>query len=214
MLLEDTGYNGAPAASAVGQVIDAWLAEQGKASIELVVVNSHAHGDHTGGNGQFQGQPGTTVVGTSVAAVSDFFGIDNWPGDVGSIDLGNREIEVIPLPGHQSSHIALFDANEGLLLTGDTLYPGRLYIADFPTYVQSIGVVADRFEAEQICHVFGTHIEMTQNAGVDFEFGADEHPNERALDLGWEHVLELRDALDAMDAPQLEVHDDFIIYPL
>jgi hydroxyacylglutathione hydrolase len=65
-----------------------------------------------------------------------------------------------------------------------------------------------------VCAVLGTHIEMTDQPGVDFDFGADEHPGERELWLGLEHLVELRDAVVAMDTPMIEVHDDFIIYPL
>ena len=122
VLLEDTGYNGVDVASVVGEVIDGWLAEQGRDSIELVVVNSHGHGDHVGGNNQFQGAANTTVVGFDVASISDFFGIDNWREEIVEYDLGGRVLDVIPIPGHQSAHVAFFDRNEGLLFTGDTLF--------------------------------------------------------------------------------------------
>lgn len=214
VLLEDTGYNGVDVASVVSGIIDARLAERGQESIELVVVNSHGHGDHVGGNAQFQGLPNTTVVGFDVPSISSFFGIDNWREEVAEYDLGGRVLDVIPIPGHQSAHVALFDRAEGLLLTGDTLYPGRLYIQDFPTYVASVERMVAHVESQEVCRVFGTHIEMTDQPGVDFDFGADEHPGERALELGLEHLVELRDAVVAMDEPVQEVHDDFIIFPL
>jgi hypothetical protein len=100
------------------------------------------------------------------------------------------------------------------LLTGDTLYPGRLYIDDFPTYVESIHRLVDTVPEQDVCQVLGTHIEMTQMPGVDYPFGADEHPDEHVLELTWDHLVELRDAVDAMAFPQIEEHDDFIIYPL
>jgi hydroxyacylglutathione hydrolase len=214
VLLEDTGDGGIPIAETVYGIIDEWLAANGRESIELVVVNSHAHGDHVAGNPMFEGMPGTTVVTPSVAGVSDYFGIDDWPTQSVEFDLGGRVIDVIPIPGHQTSHIALFDRNEGLLLTGDTLYPGRLYIADFDSYVESIHRLVDTVPETDVCHVLGTHIEMTQTPGDDFPFGADEHPNEHVLELEWAHLVELRDAVDAMDVPQIEAHDDFIVYPL
>lgn len=214
VLLEDTGYNGVQVASVVTDIIDGWLAEQGRDSIELVVVNSHGHGDHVGGNNQFQGLPNATVVGFDVPSISNFFGIDNWREEIVEYDLGGRVLDVIPIPGHQSAHVAFFDRAEGLLFTGDTLYPGRLYIQDFPTYVSSIERMVDHVESQDVCWVFGTHIEMTDQPGVDFDFGADEHPNERELQLGLEHLVELRDAVVAMDQPEQEVHDDFIIFPL
>ena len=214
VLLEDTGDGGIPIAEVVYGIIDDWLAEQGRASIELVVVNSHAHGDHVAGNPQFEGQPNTVVVTPSVAGVSDYFGIDDWPNQSVPFDLGGRIVDVIPIPGHQQSHIALFDHATGMLLTGDTLYPGRLYIDDFDAYVASVGRLVDTVPEADVCHVMGTHIEMTDMAGVDFDFGADQHPGEHVLELEWAHLVELRDAVDAMQSPQIEIHDDFIVYPL
>jgi glyoxylase-like metal-dependent hydrolase (beta-lactamase superfamily II) len=215
VLLEDTGDGGIPVQSTVQAVIDGWLEEHGRTSIELVVVNSHAHGDHVAGNDQFEGQPSTTVVGYAVSDLQAFFGIGSWPDDVAEYDLGDRIVDVIPIPGHQSAHIALYDRTEGLLLTGDTLYPGRLYIADFPEYVQSIGRVADFVAGQDVCHVLGTHIEMTTTPGVEIPFGSTMHANEHALPLTVDHLLELRDAVEAMgNDPMYEIHDDFIVYPL
>ncbi|MBX7077983.1 MAG: MBL fold metallo-hydrolase [Nannocystaceae bacterium] len=214
VLLEDTGAGGIAVANMVGTVIEEWLAAHGRSSIELVVVNSHAHGDHVAGNPQFEGLPGVTVVTPSVAGLSQYFGIDSWPDDVVQFDLGGRVLDIIPIPGHQQSHIAIFDRGSGLLLTGDTLYPGRLYIEDFTAYRTSLARLVDHVDPTAVCHVMGTHIEMTQTPGVDFEFGADEHPDEHVLQLDWTHLLELKAAVDAMDTPQIEIHDDFIVYPL
>jgi hydroxyacylglutathione hydrolase len=38
----------------------------------------------------------------------------------------------------QSDHIAIFDERTGILLTGDTVYPGNLYIRNWETYKASI----------------------------------------------------------------------------
>jgi hydroxyacylglutathione hydrolase len=214
VLLEDTGHGGIPIGQVVYDIIDEWLAENGRTSIELVVVNSHAHGDHMQGNPSFMGQPNTTFVAPSVAELSAFFEIESWPDDIAQFDLGGRTIEVIPIPGHQQAHIALWDASRGLLLTGDTLYPGRLYISDFSTYAQSIHRLVDHLADREVCRVLGTHIEMTNAPGVDYPFGAQQHPDEHPLELGFEHLVELRDALDAMVTPQIQAHDHFIIYPL
>ena len=214
VLLEDTGDGGIDISGTVYGLIDDWLVAQGRDSIELVVVNSHAHGDHVAGNPMFEDMPNTTLVTPSVAGLTSYFGIADWPDDVVEFDLGGRVIDVIPIPGHQASHIALFDRNEGLLLTGDTLYPGRLYIDDAGAYAQSIHRLVDTVPEADVCHVLGTHIEMTQMPGVDFPFGVDGHPNEHALELTWAHLVELRDAVDAPTYPVYEEHDDFILYPL
>jgi hydroxyacylglutathione hydrolase len=216
VLLEDTGDGGIPLQTTVKAIIDAYLARHQKTSIELVVAHSHGHGDHVGGDGQLQGQPGTTVVGTNTSAVQQFFGIADWPDEIVTFDLGGRVLDVIPIPGHQGAHVAFYDRRHDLLLTGDTLYPGRLYIQDFPTYVASVGRMVDFVSAgNDVAFVLGTHIEMTTTPGMDFAFGADQHPNEHALELGVDHLLELNAAVQAMGSnPAIEVHDDFIVYPL
>ena len=216
VLLEDTGAGGIPVAATVYGIIDQWLLENGRSSIELIVAHSHAHGDHIAGDAQFQGQPNTTVVGTSPAAVQAFFGITTWPQQIVAYDLGGgRVLDVIPIPGHQAAHIALYDRQTGLLLTGDTLYPGRLYIFNsFFAFLLSVQRMVDFVEDRPVVRVLGTHIEMTSTPYVDFPFGATYHPDEHPLELRREHLLELRGGLEAMaSSPAIEAHPDFIIWP-
>lgn len=214
VLLEDTGASNIPLATTVYGIIDQWLKDHNKTSIQLVVCHSHGHGDHVFCDFQFQGQPNTVVVGTSQTAVKNFFGITNWPTQIVSYDLGNRIINVIPIPGHQAASIALYDHQTQTLFTGDTLYPGRLYISTFNEYKASIQRMVDFGHDNPICHVLGTHIEMSNTPGDDFPIGSTYHPNEHPLQLGPEHLSELNAAIIAMQqAPHIEVHDEFIIWP-
>nr|MCU0686751.1 Na+/H+ antiporter [Polyangiaceae bacterium] len=203
-------------AGAVNAVIADWLVKKGKPSIDLVVTHSHSHGDHVGGDGQFAGLPHTTVVGTSVTAVRNFFGIADWPTQTATFELGGRTLHVIPIPGHQNAHLAVYDQSRGLLLTGDTLYPGRLYISDWNAYGQSLQRLVDFTAANHpVTWVLGTHIEMSTTPGDDYPFGASQHPNEHRLQLTHDTLLELQQSVKAMGStPQQQVHDDFIIFPL
>ena len=102
-----------------------------------------------------------------------------------------------------------------VLLTGDTLYPGRLYIRDFTAYQTSIDRLVAFGASHPVCHVLGTHIEMTSTAKKDYEFEAPAHPAEHMLQLTLATLTELRDGLAAMGGvPAREPHDDFVIYPL
>lgn len=213
-LLLDTGDGGIPIADIVHGLVEDWSQAHGGAQIELIVANTHAHGDHVAGNDLFVGHANTTVVGIGEAAVSDFFGIADWPQQIVEYDLGGRSVDIVPLPGHEKAHIAVFDRATGVVFTGDTLYPGRLYIADFPAYVASIGRLVDHLAGHEVCRVLGAHIEMTNTPGEDFEFMQPSHPDEHPLELDMAHLLELRDAVEAMAEPMIEVHDDFIVYPL
>lgn len=216
VLMQDTGAGGIQIKNKAFEVITAWATAKGLgANPPLVVSHSHAHGDHVAGDSQFNGQPGVTLVGLSQTAVRNFFGITTWPTQIVQYDLGNRILDVIPIPGHQTAHIAIYDRRTGILFTGDTLYPGRLYISDFGAYRLSINRMVTFVADKPLCHVLGTHIEMTNVPQVDFPIGSTYHPNEHPLRLGREHLLELAAAIVAMSGdPHYEKHDSFIIYPL
>ncbi len=47
-----------------------------------------------------------------------------WDGDV--VDLGDRRFEVIHTPGHSPGGIALWEAETGILFSGDIVYDGEL----------------------------------------------------------------------------------------
>ena len=204
-LLIDTGTGGVDLRGKVTGLL------AGK-TVSLVVAHSHSHGDHVNGDNAFKNQPSTTVVGTSVTAVHQFFGIT---GDAAaSYDLGGRVIDVLPIPGHQAAHVAYYDHETKLLLTGDTLYPGRLYIDDWDAYRASVPrLVAFVDAGHPVSYVLGGHIELPKT-GADYAFGAQVHANEHALQLGDAELRELSAAVKAMgNTPKREVHPSFIISP-
>ncbi len=180
----------------------------------IVVAHSHAHGDHTAGDATWAGQ--ATVVGKSLAAVQATFGIATWPTDPGSIDLGGRVLDVIAIPGHEATHIALYDRQTGLLLSGDSLYPGLLFIRDWATYRTSMHRLATFAAAHPIAHVLGAHVEMTRTPKVNYPYGTTYQPDEHALPLTAAHVAELDAALIQLGPTKPNgpiAHDDFVIDP-
>jgi glyoxylase-like metal-dependent hydrolase (beta-lactamase superfamily II) len=217
ILLLDTGAGGLKVRPTVDGVIDAWLTAHHHASIPLVVAHSHSHGDHRMGDAEFKDRPDTVVVGWTAPEVAAFFHIADWPRDIARFDLGGRVLDVIPTPGHHPSHIMIFDERTRLLLSGDTLYPGRLYVPvdQFPAYRDSIDRVVAFTKGRRVSHVLGAHIEMTAMPGKDFAQAAPVHPNEHALDLPYKDLLELQAAVHAMgDTVTNDMHDDFIVFPL
>jgi glyoxylase-like metal-dependent hydrolase (beta-lactamase superfamily II) len=60
-------------------------------------------------------------------------------GDV--LDLGNRALEVLHLPGHSAGCIALYDHHSHELFAGDVIYDGELldelHCSHIPTYIQT-----------------------------------------------------------------------------
>ena len=182
----------------------------------LLLAHSHAHGDHIASDARFVGEPLTTVIGTSRASVEAAFGIAPWPTDEGSVDLGGRVLDVLAIPGHEATHIALYDRETGLLLTGDSLYPGLLFINNWTEYRASIARLAQFVTSRPIAHVLGAHIEMTSTPKRNYAYGTTFQPDEHVLELTAAHVAELDTALTALGPTppsQPVAHDDFVIDP-
>src|SRR5262249_28664704 len=153
----DTGASRSPAAcpvaGSVRAIIDRWLVDHHRNEISLIVAHSHSHGDHTSGDRQFAGQSDVTIVPLGVEGVSQFFGITGWPDQVVSFDLGRRMLEIVPIPGHESSHIAVYDPRAKLLLTGDSLYPGLLVVDDWDKYRESVTRLEAFADTREIAHI-------------------------------------------------------------
>jgi glyoxylase-like metal-dependent hydrolase (beta-lactamase superfamily II) len=216
-LLLDTGAGGLKIRPAVDAAVDQWLAEHHRTSIPLVVAHTHGHGDHRMGDPEFKERPDTTVVGLTAPEVAAFFQVADWPNHIVDFDLGGRRLKVIPTPGHQPAHIMIYDAKTRLLLTGDTLYPSRLYVPlnMFADFKASIDRVVAFTRTHPVKWVLGAHIEMTRAAGKDFRDLARTHPDEHRLELPYADLLQLQTAVRRMgDTPVRDVHPDFIVTPI
>ena len=123
----------------------------------VVVLNSHTHDDHVGGNWQFAFVYGmdtdftrTNAKGSREDAQAEItpdqicgdlpmgfnpktyttkpWNISRSIHDGFKIDLGGRTLEVLSTPGHTPDAISLFDRTNGLLFTGDTYYPAPIWL--------------------------------------------------------------------------------------
>ncbi len=216
-LLIDTGATEEeahfPLYKTVKEIITKWGKDL-KHPIELVVAHTHAHGDHVTGDIQFKNKPNVQVLGLDVSDVTTYFKIANWPLQNAEIDLGDRKIEIIPIPGHQKASIAVYDYSSKILLSGDSFYPGRLYIKDWSANKLSIQRLVDFVGVHQVSYILGNHIEMTNTPGKDYPIGTTYQPAEHSLPLTVKDLLELNRALQtAGDIPKYEIHNSFIIYP-
>jgi len=216
-LLLDTGAttdpDKFPLRATVDQLVTGWLVQHPRRTYELVVAHTHGHGDHVAGDAQFEGRPGTTVVGREPDAVQQHFGFTAWPEQVVTYDLGGRVLEITGSPGHHQTAITAYDPWTGFLLTGDTVYPGRLYAFDFPQFVASLDRMVALAESRAVTHVMGCHIEMTRQPGRDYPLGATYQPDEQVLPMTVAQLREVR-AAAASVARQRGAHrfDDFVIY--
>jgi glyoxylase-like metal-dependent hydrolase (beta-lactamase superfamily II) len=211
-LLLDTGATAEPDLFPLRDTIDTLLADS-RPGYELVVAHTHAHGDHIAGDPQFADRPATTVVAPDLAAVRKFFGLTNWPTGISTFDLGGRVLEITGIPGHHEASIAVYDPWTGFLLTGDTVYPGRLYVRDFPAFLASLDHLVTFAADRPVTHVMGCHIEMTNHPGRDYPIGTTYQPDESPLPMTVAQLRAVRDAaISAADRPGIHVFSDFIIY--
>lgn len=179
----------------------------------LIVAHSHGHGDHTAGDKGFAGL--AEVIAATPEAEGRAFGIEKWPEQPGSIDLGGRVVDVLAIPGHHPAHVAFYDRRTGILLTGDHLYPGRLYVTDFAQYLASTKRMVAFTNGKPVSHVLGCHIEQSRTPFVDYPTGTKYQPEEHSLELGRAHLLELLNALELLNPadPKQAAYRDFTIVP-
>jgi glyoxylase-like metal-dependent hydrolase (beta-lactamase superfamily II) len=125
--------------------------------LPVIVLNSHTHDDHVGGNWQFktiysmdtkftrENAKGSVEDAQAEIAPGEICGdlpngfepnayrtrpwkIAKYLSDGEKIDLGGRVIQVLATPGHTPDAITLYDRANGLLFTGDTYYPATIWL--------------------------------------------------------------------------------------
>jgi glyoxylase-like metal-dependent hydrolase (beta-lactamase superfamily II) len=125
--------------------------------LPIVVLNSHTHLDHVGGNWQFKDVLGmdtnftrARAKGTTAGAQDEIgpdmicgpfpkgfdsrsyatrpWTITRWIHDGDRLDLGDRVLEILSTPGHTPDAVCLLDRAHRLLFTGDTYYPAPIWL--------------------------------------------------------------------------------------
>ncbi len=108
---------------------EAILAELAKLGWGLdLILNTHWHPDHAGGNAQIKAATGATVIGP--AEVERLSPVDRQVAGGDVVDLGETCFAVIESGGHTLGHIAFYDAASHSAFVGDTLFAlgcGRLF---------------------------------------------------------------------------------------
>ncbi|RAK59949.1 hydroxyacylglutathione hydrolase [Phenylobacterium hankyongense] len=93
-----------------------------------LILNTHWHPDHAGGNEEVKAATGAQVVGPG--EVTRIARLDREVRGGDSVMLGETRFEVIESGGHTLGHIAYYDADDAVAFVGDTLFAlgcGRLF---------------------------------------------------------------------------------------
>ncbi len=132
-VLVDAGF-GADSA-----VLLSWLEAQGAAPLSLI-VNTHSHCDHSGGNYAMQARYGTPIAAQAdeAAAVNrrdpdacradwlrqpiEPYHVTHPLRDGDQVSTGEVAWRVVATPGHTAGHISLHSAEHGVLVLGDALH--------------------------------------------------------------------------------------------
>jgi glyoxylase-like metal-dependent hydrolase (beta-lactamase superfamily II) len=193
-LLIDTGAIADAGKMPLAKTILSLLPAKDGVRLPLLIVHTHRHRDHYARDVQFTSVSDVQIIAPDLASVRAFFGFDRWPEGVAHLDLGDRMIDVIPTPGHETAHIAFYDERTALLFSGDFLMPGRLTLEDTGADKRSAARVIDFLATRPVAHILGGHIERDM-AGHTYAEGSIYHPNERPLELSRQDLLALPSAL-------------------
>lgn len=218
-LLFDTGSRNGDLRPTLQRLLHQWMLRNHRTAIPLVIVHSHSHSDHIAGDSDLQAMNDPTIPVTFVPAkveeTKKFYGITSWPEQTGSVDLGERVLDAIPIPGHDIVSVALYDRQTAILLTGDSVYAGRIYIRDLPAFTLSNARLVKFTEGKLVAHILGCHIEETRTPFLDYPVGTIYQPNEHALELSRGTLLEMQDALNALGGTAKRVaYADFSLWPV
>lgn len=113
--------------------------------LPLILINTHADPDHISGNGAFDSFYMNPLEEENYRAHGGRGElIPVREGDV--IELGERPLKVIDIPGHTPGSIAILDEKNRVLVSGDTVQDGNIFMfgprRDLGVYIRSLGHLA------------------------------------------------------------------------
>ncbi|RGO26207.1 MBL fold metallo-hydrolase [Dorea sp. OM02-2LB] len=129
-------------------------------SLPYILANTHTDGDHTGSNQEFDlvyMNPAEYMYYRKTQKHGNTKLRPIWDGEV--IELGNRPIQVITIPGHTPGSTAFLDIKNRFLFSGDPVQDGTIYmfgeqrdVAAYEESLKKLDRMSDRFDWIFPCH--------------------------------------------------------------
>lgn len=218
-LLIDTGATAEgrlyPLRETVDAIITRWAQARNRRKVPLTIaLTSGEDVAQNQGLSQFAGRPDTSFVPKPLEVMKRFYGLGgSWPAGTGTIDLGDRVVEVLPTPGTHKDGVSFYDPYCDVLFTGDFLYPGKINIGNDRDYVASLERVQAFAASRPIKWILGGHIEMMFAPGRYYPRFATFKPYERILEMEPVVVDEvLRYAREVQGKDMMLIRGDFVLY--
>jgi len=153
------------------------------------ILNTHHHGDHTGGNRELKRATNCRIIGAAADA-SRIPGIDEEVREGDSVSIGNHKAQVFDVPGHTTGHIAYWFEDADALFCGDTLFSlgcGRVFEGTAAQMWSSLSKLRALPDATR---VYCAHEYTNANA----DFALTQEPDNPALRKRADEVLRLRES--------------------
>lgn len=201
-LLLDTGYGAGNLRAYVERLTDK----------SIVVVNTHYHPDHAGGNGEFD------VVYMSEGQKLDAPSIEQpmtTPFDLGSLpypnyekryittgdklELGNRTVEVFEAkPAHCNSSLFFLDRGHKMLFVGDEFEAGQVLLFDNSKNPEA------PYDVKERLHNFKENADMLLTMQEEYTFVL---PNHNGTPIAKDYLQEFAELVDAIYRGEAQIED-------
>jgi hydroxyacylglutathione hydrolase len=150
-----------------------------------IILNTHHHRDHTGGNMQLKQEVNATVVGPKNDHI---IGIDRGVVEGDQVEIGSSKCRVIDIPGHTKGHIGFVFDTPGIVFVGDTMFShgcGALFEGSYSQMWKSLTKI---MQLPPHYLVFCAH----EYTGANVKYGLHIFPDDADLLQVYKQITQMR----------------------